>query len=102
MTLSFTNIQDSNGVAIYLIHDGLSQSEQRMERLARELEQYTSKQIVTLPADSPDALKITDFYDLKPSNLVLLVRDDDQLHQSWTDQEIPSADQIAFIANQAG
>jgi hypothetical protein len=102
MALSFTNIRDSQGAAIYIIHDGLSQGEQRMKRLAEELTKYTSKQIVTLEAKSPDALKIIDFYDLKPSNLVLLVRDDDQLHQVWTENEIPSADQIAYAANQVG
>lgn len=102
MGLDFLSIKDLHGVAIFLIHDGTRLSAQRMEHLADTIKRHTRKQVIVLSVKDHDAMKLIDFYDLQGHNLALLIRDDDQLHQVWHDKEIPSGDQIAYLAEQTG
>lgn len=102
MGLEFTQIKDNQGAAVYVIHDGLTRSEQKMKRMADEIQKYTSKQVVSLSTHDVDAIKIIDFYDLHQGNQVLIVRDNDELLHMWTENELPGADEIGFMANQVG
>jgi hypothetical protein len=103
MGLDFSTIKDQDGAAVYIIHDGSMQNAAQMERLASDVKGRTSKQVVVISAKDDNGRKIIDFYDLEGnSNIVLLVRDDDQIHQMWRGNEIPGADQIAYFAEQVG
>lgn len=100
--LDFTNIKDSHGSAIYLIHDGSEKDEKNFNELALDIGRRSKKQIVVLSADDKNAQEVIRFYQLRGSHFVLVVRDDDQLHHVWSDGERFDASQIAYVAEQAG
>lgn len=102
MGLDFTNIKDKPGSAVFIIHDGHVQTEANMRRLSEELTKHTDNQIVVLSIKDESARQIIDFYDLKGMNLVLIVGDDDQLHEVWADHEIPAADVIGYTVERMG
>ena len=102
MGLDFTDIPDREGAALYFIHDGHSRSQAAMAKLAEEVSRNTSKQVVILSATDTDARRIIEFYHLQGSNMVLIIRDDDQLQHMWQQNETPQAEHIAYIANQIG
>lgn len=102
MGLSFTNIKDHPGAAVYFIHDGTQRGEQEFVRLKDDVSKRTRKQCVLINADSTEGRAIIDFYDLRGSKFVLIVRDNDQLHHVWSDGERFNASQIAYTAERAG
>lgn len=102
MALDFTKIKDHPGSAIYLIHSRLQTDKQKFESLAADLGSKTKKQIILIPSDSQEAREIIKFYQLRGTNFVIIVRDDDQLHKVWSDGERFDAAQIAYSAEQAG
>lgn len=102
MGLEFTTIKDRHGVSIFIISDEMSRNVTKMRRLAEDVSRHTAKQVIMLTTGQEDARKIADFYDLQAGTMVLLVRDDDQLHHIWYEQQIPRAEQIAHMANQIG
>lgn len=102
MGLDFTRIPDHEGAAIYFIHDGQSRSQAAMVKLAEGVKRQTKKQTVVLSATDADARRIIEFYHLQGSNLVLIIRDDDQLQHLWQQNEMPQAVHIAYIADQVG
>jgi hypothetical protein len=102
MALDFTQIKDQPGSAIFLLHDGSEQDAGAMQRLAQDIASKTQKQIILLSSDETIGHSIIDFYQLKGSHFILIVRDDDQLHHVWSDGEYFDPSQIAYIADQAG
>lgn len=102
MGLDFTDIKDQPGAAVYLIHDGSMTSQGNMERLAQAVSGATSKQVLVIAADDTTGRQILEFYGLTAKNYVIIVRDDDQLFQSWNETELPNADQIAYAVEQIG
>ena len=102
MALDFLSLKDRQGVAIFLISDGMTRNQQGMTRLSEELTLKTNYQIIELSTGDSDAKKIFDFYDLKSGNHILLIGDTDELLHAWVGNELPNASQIAHIANQVG
>lgn len=102
MGLDFTAIKDERGAAIYFIHDGSVQGESRFQRLMDDVSRRSKKQSLLLSVREGDGQKIVDFYKLRGTNFVLIVRDDDQLHHVWSDGENFDASHIAYTAEQAG
>lgn len=102
MGLDFTNIADREGAALYFIHDGQSRGQAAMAKLADEVSRNTNKQIIILSATDSDARRIIEFYHLQGSNMILIIRDNDQLQHMWQQNETPQAEHIAYIANQVG
>lgn len=100
MALDFTSIKDSEGAAIFLIHDGSTVKQKQADRLYRELQKLTRLQIVIVSAREQNGVKIRDFYDLTNENIILIIRDNDEIHALWQDPDIPSAQQLAYSANQ--
>lgn len=102
MGLDFTHIKDHPGSALFFLHDGSSRDETIITRLANDVKKRTRKQVIILSATSELGHEIIRFYGLRGRRFVLVVRDDDQLHHVWTDQEIYDASTIAYTAEQAG
>ncbi len=102
MALDFTTIKDQPGAAIIMLHDGTEQGEEEFKRLATELATKTNKQIILISSAENIGHSIIDFYDLRGSKFVLIVRDDDQLHHVWSDGERFDPSQIAYTAEQTG
>ena len=102
MALDFTNIKDQPGAAIFMLHDGSEQNEQRLSRLMHDVMRRTKKQCIVLSGKTHPGSDIINFYSLKGSHFVLIVRDDDQLHHVWSDGERLDASTIAYSAEQAG
>ena len=102
MGLDFTTIKDKPGSAIYLIHDGTQVDEMKFKVLADDMSKRTDKQVVTMSMNDENASKVINFYQLRGTHFVIIVRDDDQLHHVWSDGELFDAAQIAYFANQAG
>lgn len=102
MALDFTKIKDEPGAAVFLLHDGTELGEREFTQLAEDVRRRCKKQIIILSADETVGHSIIDFYNLRGSKFVLIVRDDDQLHHALTDGDRFDAAQIAYIADQAG
>jgi len=102
MALDFTNIRDEPGAAIYFMHDGTPVGEQDMQRLMSDVQEITKKQCVLLDIKSDAGRKIVEFYALRGTHMVVIVRDDDQLHHVWSDGERFDAGRIAYSADRAG
>lgn len=102
MGLDFTGIKDHDGSAIYLIHDGSEENKLDFEKLSEDLKNRSKKQVILLSTNSKDGNKIINFYQLRGTKFVLIVRDDDQLHHVWSDGELFDASKIAYTAEQAG
>jgi hypothetical protein len=102
MALDFTQIKDEPGAAIFLVHDGTSQDEAAMKRLADDLRGRTSKQIILLSAQETTGRSVLEFYGLAQGRYVLIVRDNDELHQSWAAGDNFDPSQIAYSADQVG
>ncbi len=103
MALDFTKIKDQPGAAIIFIHDGTPGDEQDMQTLAEAVRGRTEKQIIIMSAKDSIAISIISFYQLRGTHFVLIVRDDDQLHHSWSNGDrFDDPSQIAYLAEQAG
>lgn len=102
MGLDFTRIKDHSGSAIFLLHDGSSRDETIMTKLAEDVKSRTKKQVIVLASTSHEGQEIVRFYSLRGRRFALIVRDDDQLHHAWADQEVYDTSAIAYTAEQAG
>ena len=102
MALDSTTIKDQRGSAIYFIHDGSEMDERNFGGLVEAVSQRTQKQCLLMGPDDPNAQKIVEFYQLKGSHFVVIVRDDDTLHHVWSDGENFDPSNIAYLAEQAG
>lgn len=101
MALSFTTIPDRTGPAVYMINNGLSQSESQLIELGNKVNDMTSDdtQIVYLEPNTGDGLKVKEFYSLQVLPCVLIVLDDDTIAHQW-DNTIPRPDEITYILSQ--
>ena len=102
MALDFTTIKDEPGTAVFLMHDGSTMGERYMTDLAEDIRRRTKKQIILLDGSETVGRSVLEFYGLATGRYVLLVRDDDQLHQVWREGDNFDAAQIAYLAEQAG
>lgn len=102
MGLDFTGIKDERGCAIIFIDDGTDTGKQDFLRLSTEVSERTKKQIILLSRHDEAAKRIIDFYDLRGTRFVLIIRDDDQLHHVWSDGERFDPSVIAYTTEQAG
>ena len=102
MGLDFTSIPDHTGSAIYLIDNGTEIDKRHFEKLASEISRRTKKQIFHMSSKDKDAHAIVKFYQLRGTHFVLIVRDNDQLHQVWSDGERFDASTLAHEAERAG
>lgn len=85
MGLSFTNIPDKDGTAVYILHTESTIDLQRLQDLQKEVQQRCSNQVMLIPVRDQDGEKIRDFYDIDMEMIpaVLLVNDDDTLKNVW-------------------
>ncbi len=83
----------------YLFYTRQSEGERRMERLLRELKgRRVNAEMID--ADSVRGIRATETYDLMIRPAVVVVRDDGQLVQAWTDPDrLPPADEISYYAH---
>ncbi len=102
MALDFTGIRDERGAAIIFMHDGSPQDQEFMQDLIDEVAERSEKQCILLDIKSNEGRQIVDFYDLRGTHMVIIVRDDDQLHKVWSDGERFDSAQIAYVAERAG
>ena len=102
MALDFTTIKDEPGSAIFMLHAGTEMDKSDFERLAADVRTRTRKQIILLPVNETIGRSIIEFYQLRGTHFILIVRDDDQLHHVWSDGERFDASHIAYTAEQAG
>jgi hypothetical protein len=102
MGLDFTNIKDEPGAAIFFLHDGTVQDKQQMKQLAVEVNTRSKKQVIVTSSKDTIGRSIIDFFDLKGSHFILIVRDDDQLYHVWSDGERFDPAEVTYIAEQAG
>ncbi|MGB4758442.1 MAG: hypothetical protein WBP26_00100 [Candidatus Saccharimonadales bacterium] len=103
MGLDFTNIKDGEGAALYILHAGNTLENERLQRLADEVQKNAPHQVVMLDVSTADGEKVRDFYDIMPEQLpaMLVVRDDDSLAYQWHGNEIPtSGSDIAYRLRQ--
>ncbi len=104
MGLDFTSIPDREGVALYIIHDGSSQEEQRWKEFVNRLQGMTQAQIVVMNSRDQDAQKIHEFYGLEDTEIpvLLAVRDDDQIAYKWGGMAVPPEEEIAHLLEEVG
>ena len=102
MPLSFTNIPDRDGPAVYII--GTRMLENDLQRFAGELNTAAQGvyQIVYLDVDSQDGAAVAQFYSVTHEELpaILIVMDDDTIYKSWFGQTLPRADELIYELNQ--
>lgn len=98
MGLTFTQLTDHRGPAIYLL--GSSMLENKLQVLGKEIDHVTSEtvQVAYLDTHGPDGAKVASFYGVTQSDLpaVLIVMDDDTLHKSWFGVQLPRAEDVAY------
>lgn len=103
MGLDFLNkIEDQEGAAIYLIHDGGGYQERRLMEYAEEIKKLTSKEVRVFSMREGDGAQLADFYDILPEKLpaTLIVRDTDELAAQWYGLDLPKADAVVYQADQ--
>lgn len=75
----------------------------RFEKLMADVASRTKKQTVLMSEDEDNGSEIVKFYQLRGlGGFVLIVRDDDQLHQSWNGRDRLDPATIAYVAERAG
>lgn len=102
MALEFTGIRDEKGAAAYFIHDGSPDSEARMNKLMKAVEEQTKIPCILLSLNEQTGQKLVSLYDLRGTHMVVIVRDDDQLHHVWSDGDHFDPGRIAYSAERAG
>ena len=102
MALEFTNIPDRQGPAIYLV--GMKPQLSHLTALGEEIDAKTpdETQVVLLDIDSHDGANVAQFYGLRREQLpvIMIVQDDDTMHDSWYGHSLPRADVVAHQLNQ--
>lgn len=102
MGLEFTNIPDREGPAVYLL--GAAPQLDQLTQLGQEIDAATADQtqVVLLDIDSGDGAQVAEFYGFMREQLpaVMIVQDDDTLHQSWLGLDLPAADVVAHYIEQ--
>lgn len=104
MGLSFTNIADRDGAALYVLYDGTTREQQQWTSFGKEVANDTGAQVVVLSVKDQDGEAIRDFYDLSETSLphVLIVRDSDEVAQVWSGTDLPSLSDVAYVLRQTG
>lgn len=97
MALSFTDIADRHGPAVYIIGSGDARSERIISELGNEVDKLTNgkTQVVCLGARSGDGLRVKEFYGLAYFPCVLIILDDDTIVHQW-DCTLPRAKDIVY------
>lgn len=99
MALESTGIPDKRGAALYLLHDGTSTQEKRLEEIKSKVLQHSpSAHVLVLDVKSREGERLRDFYDLAHERMphVLIVADDDQVLAHYGSTEIPAVDQLTY------
>lgn len=98
MGLSFTNIPDKEGTAVYILHNESLLDLQKLQDLQKEVQQRCSNQVILVPVRDRDGEQIRDFYDIDTEMIpaVLLVNDDDTLKNVWYKSNLPDAQLIVY------
>lgn len=99
MSLSFTDIPDHQGPAVYMLHDGTITQQRALERLQQDLKTLVpDRQVVILSVRERNGEAVRDFYDITHAHLpyVMIIRDDDQLAHSWPGPHVPTAEHVAY------
>lgn len=100
MALSFTNITDRHGPAVYLLGDS-AQSNQQLQKFGGEIDELSGgkTQVVCLNVRGGDGLRIKEFYGLRYFPCVMIVLDDDTVPHQW-DHVLPRAKDIIYTLHQ--
>jgi hypothetical protein len=99
MGLDFTNIKDSEGIAVYILHQpNFTQTQQCIKLRAQITLVRPKATVVVLDLSTADAERVRDFYDILPeaAPTVLLVADDDTIKFQWSGHEIPGVSTICY------
>ncbi len=103
MGLDFlTEIEDQEGAAIYLIHDGGGYQERRLTDFMNELKKHTEREVQIFSLRNGDGAQLADFYDILEDKLpaILIVRDTDELAAEWYGLDLPRPEEVTFQADQ--
>lgn len=104
MGLSITDITDKEGAALYVLFDGREVERRKWQSFADEINRNTGAQTVVLSVKERDGERVRDFYDLDPAGLphVLIIRDNDEIVQSWHGHHSPNVSEVAYALRQVG
>ncbi|MBP7837143.1 hypothetical protein KA021_00385 [Candidatus Saccharibacteria bacterium] len=97
MGLDFTNIQDSDGAAIYILHHPSFTETRQFEQLQKDIAaSRPDDQVILLDVNDTQGEQVRDFYDIMPETLplVMVIADDDSILYQWSGDAIPAADVI--------
>jgi hypothetical protein len=97
MALSFTNISDRQGPAVYILGDGSSHTESRLQMLGAEIDKATAKEvpIIYLDPRRSDGLKVKEFYGIRRLPCVMIIMDDDTVPNQWN-TSLPRAEEVVY------
>jgi len=83
----------------YLFYTRQTESEHRLEELSKRLADI-GVAAEMIDADSPRGSSMVELYDLMARPTVVVVRNDGQVVQAWTDPEqLPTPDEISYFAH---
>lgn len=104
MGLDFTSIPDREGVALYVIHDGSVQEEQRWKEYIEHLNSMCGAQTVIMSIRDNDAKKIMEFYGIEETEIpvALAVQDDDEIAYKWAGISMPNQEEVTHLLDQVG
>lgn len=97
MGLDFTNIKDSDGAEIYILHHPSFTETRQFEQLQKDIAaSRPNDQVVLLDVNGAQGEQVRDFYDIMPETLpiVMVIADDDSILYQWSGDAIPAADVI--------
>lgn len=103
MGLDFLDkIEDQEGAAIYLIHDGGGYQERRLTDFMNDLKKHTTHEIQIFSMRESDGAQLADFYDILEEKLpaILIVRDTDELAAEWYGLDLAPVEEVAYQADQ--
>jgi hypothetical protein len=89
----------NSGMTTYLLYNRATPNQAQMEELARRLEPL-QVQTELIDADSPRGVQLAENYDLMERPAILLVRTDGSPVQTWAGEQIPSPNDISYLAHQ--
>ncbi|MFO0920547.1 MAG: hypothetical protein U0451_02640 [Candidatus Saccharimonadales bacterium] len=95
-------VNDAEGVAVYIIHDGSGYQERRVTDYSNELKESLKKDVAVFSLEEQGGAQLADFYNILAEKLpaILIIRDNDEIVYGWYGADFPKVDEVVFAANQ--